>query len=134
QGNLSAESSQFEVRNATIVVIDTVSPIGTAEVLIQLVDDQGRVITTENSLEILIKLVEGLDNLSASSMSTVTPVRFINGQIRVPVSDTEAEEVGIVPQTGLGLKVKAGKVTFGRVAKSGIGTLMWREIKEKKEK
>lgn len=134
QGNLSAESSQFEVRNATIVVIDTVSPIGTAEVLIQLVDDQGRVITTENSLEILIKLIEGLDNLSASSMSTVTPVRFINGQIRIPVSDTEAEEVGIVPQTELGLKVKAGKVTFGRVAKSGIGTLMWREIKEKKEK
>jgi hypothetical protein len=67
-------------------------------------------------------------------MSTVTPVRFINGQIRIPVSDTEAEEVGIIPQTELGLKVKAGKVTFGRIAKSGIGTLMWREIKEKKEK
>ncbi|MFA5316816.1 MAG: DUF6701 domain-containing protein [Dehalococcoidales bacterium] len=134
QGGLSAESSQFEVRNATIVVIDTTSPIGTAEVLIQLVDDQGRVITSENNLEILITLIEGLDNLSASSMSTVTPVRFINGQIRIPVSDTEAEEVGIIPQTELGLKIKAGKVTFGRIAKSGIGTLMWREIKEKKEK
>ena len=131
---LSTESSQFEIRNATIVVIDTTSPIGTGEVLIQLVDDQGRVITTESSLEILIKLIEGLDNLSASSLGTVTPVRFINGQIRIPVSDTEAEEVGIVPQTELGLKIKSGKITFGQVSRSGIGTLMWREIKEKKEK
>lgn len=134
RSGLSTESSQFEVRNATIVVIDTTSPIGTAEVLIQLVDDQGRVITTESNLEILVKLVEGLDNVSASSLATVTPVRFINGQIRIPVSDTEAEEVGILPQTQLGLKVKGGKVTFGRIAKSGIGTLMWREIKEKEEK
>ena len=131
---ISTESPQFEVRNATIQVIDTTSPIGTAEVLIQLVDDQGRVITTESNLQILIKLVEGLDNVSASSLGTVTPVRFINGQIRIPVSDTEAEEVGIIPQTELGLKIKPGKVTFGQISKSGIGTLMWREIKEKKEK
>lgn len=132
--NLSAESGQFVVKNATIVVIDTTSPVGTTEVVIQLVDDQGRIITTESNLEILVKLIEGLDNVSASSMSTVTPVRFINGQIRITISDTEAEEVGIIPQTALGLKIKAGKVTFGRVAKSGIGTLMWREIKEKQEK
>ncbi|MDD4879704.1 MAG: hypothetical protein PHR22_04540 [Candidatus Omnitrophica bacterium] len=132
--NISAESARFEVRNATIQVIDTTSPIGTGEILIQLVDDQGRVITTENNLAILIKLIEGLDNVSASSMGTVTPVRFINGQIRIPVSDTEAEEVGIIPQTELGLKIKSGKITFGKISKSGIGTLMWREIKEKKEK
>ncbi len=132
--NISAESVPFDVRAATIQVTDTTSPVGTGEVLIQLVDDQGRVITTENNLAILIKLVEGLDNMSASSMGTVTPVRFINGQIRVPVSDTEVEEVGIIPQTDLGLQIKPGKITFGRISKSGIGTLMWREIKEKKEK
>jgi hypothetical protein len=132
--SISAESAPFEVRNATIQVIDTTSPIGTGEVLIQLVDDQGRVITTENNLAITLKLVEALDNMSASSMGTVTPVRFINGQIRIPVSDTEAEEVGIIPQTELGLQIKPGKITFGRISKSGIGTLMWREIKEKKEK
>lgn len=131
---LSTESPSFQIRNATIQVIDTVSPIGTAEVLIQLVDDQGRVITTESNLQILVKLFEGLDNMSASSMGTVTPVRFINGQIRIPVSDTEAEEVGIIPQTELGLKIKPGKVTFGKISRFGIGTLMWREIKEKQEK
>lgn len=132
--NLSAESGQFMIKNATIVVIDTASPVGTAEVLMQLVDDQGRTITTESNLEVLVKLVEGLDNVSSSSMATVTPIRFVNGKISVTISDTEAEEVGVIPQTTLGLKIKAGKVTFGRVAKSGIGTLMWREVKEKERK
>ena len=132
--NLFAESGQFIVKNVTIIVTDTVSPVGTTEIEIQLVDDQGRVITTENNLEISVKLIEELDNVSASSMATVTPVRFINGKISITVSDTEAEEVGVLPQTALGLKIKAGKVTFGRAAKSGIGTLMWREMKDKEEK
>jgi hypothetical protein len=131
--NLSSESGQFIIKNATIVVIDTASSIGTTEVLMQLVDDQGRVITTENNLEVLVKLVEALDNVSSSSMATVTPVRFIKGKISITISDTEAEEVGVIPQTTLGLKIKAGKVTFGRVSKSGIGTLLWREVKEKEE-
>lgn len=126
---LVTESAGIEVRNATLVVVDTVSPIGTTEVLIQLVDEGGRLITAESELEISIKLVEAIDNLSASSLSTVTPARFVNGQLRISVSDTEAEEVEIEPLSGLGLKAKKGKVTFGRLAKSGIGTLLWREIK-----
>ncbi len=130
---LAATSSQIVVKNATLVVIDTTSPIGTTEVIIQLVDDEGNLITTESQLEILITLIEAIDNISASSPSTVTPVRFVNGQVRVPVSDTEGEEVGIEPLSQLGLKVRKGKVTFGRVAKRGIGTLLWREIKEQEK-
>lgn len=132
--NLSAETDTFEVKEAIIQVIDTTSLVGTTEVIIQLVDEEGKIITTESDLEVLVKLFEAIDNSSASSMSTVTPVRFINGQIKIPVTDTEAEEVGVFPQTQFGLKVKPGKITFGRVAKSGIGTIMWREVKEKKKK
>lgn len=127
---LSAESSAITVKEATIEVISTVAPVGSTDVVIQLVDDSGQVITTESDLTITVAIDEEHDNTSATSSATTAPVTFRKGVAKIIISDTQAEVITITPMTSLDFKIKKGTVTFGRTAKSGIGTIMWREIKD----
>ena len=127
---LEAESPEIEVREAKIEVISTVAPVGTAEVYIRLVDEEGNTISSENELTLQVSLVEEYDDGSASSTATSTPVTFKNGVAKVLISNSQAEIVSVSAFSSLDFKVKTGTVTFGRAAKTGIGTLMWREIKE----
>ena len=127
---LKTESPSIEVRDASLVVEDTVAPIGTTEVTIKLVDDEGKVIDSESELSVLIGLEEEIDDGSASSPATSTPVTFVDGWAKVLVSNTQAETVTILPSSRYKFKIKKGRVTFGKIAKTGVGTLMWREIKE----
>lgn len=127
---LKGESPKIEVKEATLEVISTVAPVGTAEVLIRLVDEENNVIETENELTLTVELQEEYEDDSASSSALQTPVTFVNGIAKVLISDIQAETVYISPQAEFKFKVKKGKITFGKIAKSGIGTLMWREIKD----
>jgi len=129
KGTLSAESSKIKVKNATIQVIDTTSPVGTGQVTIQIVDDTGNVITSENKLPITIQAIEDSDNNSVSLPSNSG--MFSNGKITIPVSDSEAETVTIVVTSPYKIKIKKGTITFGRAGKTGINQLMWRELKKK---
>jgi len=126
--DITGTSSQIEVKNATIVVISTVSTIGTAEVTVQLVDDDGNIIDTESELLVQIELEEEYDDDSSST--STAPVTFNNGIAKILVSNNQAETVTISPSSDFNFKVKKGTITFGRIAKTGIGTLMWREIKK----
>ncbi|UCD14879.1 MAG: hypothetical protein JSV34_03915, partial [Candidatus Omnitrophota bacterium] len=69
-------------------------------------------------------------NSSAVSSASATPVSFRNGTVVILVSDAQAETVTISPKSAYNFKIKKGTVTFGRVAKTGIGTLMWREKRD----
>ena len=127
---LTADSSNIVVKEATIEVISDVAPIGTTDIVIQLVDENGNVITTENDVTITVSLDEEHDNTTASSSATTTPITFKKGIAKVIISNTQAEIVTITPISKYDFKVKKGTVTFGRTAKTGIGTIMWREIKD----
>lgn len=128
--NLTGESPQIQVKNATIQVISIVSTIGTAEVTIQLVDDDGNIIDSESELFVQIVLEEEYDNDSAYSSTTKTPVAFSNGVAKILISNNQAETVTILPSSEYDFNIKKGTITFGRIAKTGIGALMWREIKD----
>jgi hypothetical protein len=129
EGGFKAETSKITVKNATIEVIDTTSPLGTGEVIIQIVDDEGNVITSESNLAISVKAVEDMDNQTVSLPSgTVT---FTEGRAVITVSDTEAEIVTLIPSSLYKINVKKGTITFGQAGKMGINPLMWRELKGK---
>jgi hypothetical protein len=130
KSGLTAQSPEIEVKNATLVVDDTEAPVGTAEVTVYLVDEEGNVITSENDLIFTVELDEENANSSASSSASQTPVTFVSGKANILVSNTEPEFVTISPKSAYKFKVKKGTVKFGRLAKTGIGVLMWREIKE----
>jgi hypothetical protein len=130
ESGLTAQSPEIEVKSATLVVDDTEAPVGTAEVTVYLVDEEGNVITSENDLTLTVELEEENVNSSASSSASQTPVTFMNGKANILVSNTEPEFVTISPKSTYKFKVKKGTVKFGRLAKTGIGVLMWREIKE----
>lgn len=132
EGALKAESPKITVKNASIQVLDTTSAVGTGEVVIQIVDEQGNVITSENNLVLNVNVVEELGNNSVSLPSG--PITFSEGKAIIPVSDSEAETVTIVPSSMFKIEVKKGTITFGRAGKTGISTLMWRELKTSKPK
>ncbi len=127
---LRGESPKIEVKRATLQVVSTYAPVGTTEVTVRLVDEGGNIISSENELTIQIGLEEEHDDGSASSPAVQSPVKFKKGLAKIPVSNTQAEIVAIFPQGQYDFKIKKGTVTFGRIAKTGIGALMWREIKE----
>ena len=130
ESGLTAQSPSIEVKSATLIVDDTESPLGTTEVIIYLVDEEGNVITSENDLTITIELEEENSNSSASSPASTQAVTLQNGRAIVLVSNTEPEFVTITPRSAYKFKIKKGTVKFGRIAKTGIGVLMWREIKD----
>lgn len=132
--NLSEESEPFQVKQATIEVISGVAPVGTTEVEIQIVDEHGKRITSENQLIIQILFEEEDPNNSLFLSSPGKPILFRNGLAKVVLGNTQAETVTISPDGGSGFKIKAGTVTFGRVGKSGIGTLMLLEPKDDEKK
>ena len=109
-------------------VIDTTSPIGTGEVVVQLVDENGNIITSENNLPVSINTAEEFDNNSV--YLPPEPVALKNGRAIIPISDTEAETVTIIPSSPFKIKIKKGTVTFGQIGRSGISEQMWRELKE----
>ena len=58
------------------------------------------------------------------------PITFNDGIAKVLVSNSQPEVVIISQKSLYDFKIKTGTITFGRITKTGIGTLMWREIKE----
>lgn len=129
KSSLVAESPKITVKNATIEVIDTTSPVGTGEVTIQIVDDAGNIITSENGLPITVRVIEESENNSVSLPSD--SATFSNGKITLPVTDSEAETVTIIISSPYSIKTKKGTIMFGRAGKTGINQLMWRELKKK---
>ncbi len=127
---LTAEFSQIQVKNAILQVISSVATIGTTEVTVQLTDDDGNIIATENDLSVQVILEEEYENSSASSSATDAPTIFKNGVAKILITDNQPETVIISPSSEYDFTVKKGTVTFGRIAKTGIGALMWREIKD----
>ncbi|NLE92151.1 MAG: hypothetical protein GX598_06420 [Elusimicrobia bacterium] len=128
--NLQAESPMITVRNATIVVDDSSSPVGTGEVVVTIVDEEGNIINSESALAVTLEAAEELDNDSVSLSSD--PVTFSNGKITLPITNTEAETVTISVSSAYKIKIKKGSIIFGRAGKTGIGQLMWRELKSAK--
>jgi len=130
ESELEGESPEIEIKEAILQVVSTFAPVGATEVVIQLVDEEGNIITSESELTMQVTLEEEYDDSSASSSAIKTPVTFNKGVAHIVVTNTQAEIVTIAPDSLYDFKVKKGTVTFGRVAKTGIGTLMWREIKD----
>jgi len=127
--SLTAESLDIIVKEAYIQVIDTVSPIGSGEVIIQIVDEFGNVITSEDGLEINVKFVEDIENNSVSLQQGL--ITLTEGRAVITVFNTEAETVTIVPSSPFEINVKKGTIIFGRKGKTGINALMWRELKRR---
>jgi hypothetical protein len=128
--NLEKRSDKIKVKRATLIVVSTFAPVGSTEVIIRLEDAAGNLIISEDELNVNVSLEEEIDNESASSPALKKPVTFNKGIAKVLISNSQAEIVTIVPEAAYDFKIKKGTVTFGRLAKSGIGALMWREIKD----
>jgi hypothetical protein len=128
--NLLSGGHKIEVKDATIEVSTTAAPVGTTVVEIQLVDAQGKRITTENDMKVLIILHEENPNGSVFFSEAGKPILFKNGVAKIVIGDNEAETVSVVAKSSFGLKVKNGKVTFGRAGATGVGSLMLREAKD----
>ena len=133
--SLASAAQSVTVKQATLTVVSTVGPVGSpTEVTILLLDENGKVITAENNATVKVSLLEETANGSISSPALGQPIRLVNGRATFLITDSEAETVGIIPFSELGVKVKPGVVRFGRFAKRGVGVLLWREVKEPKPK
>lgn len=128
--NLETESDEFEVKDATIVISNTSSPVGAASVEIQLVDKDGKRIKEESEMTITILVQEENENGSVFFSELGKPILFKKGVARIVLGDNEAETVTISAVSKFGLKVSKGKVIFGRTGATGVGTLMLRESKD----
>lgn len=129
-GLVSATAS-VTVKQALLKVVSGVAPVGsTAAVTILLVDDQGKVIESESTATITVKLVEENPNESVSASALTQVATFSQGKATVLLSDTEEETVTLTPSSPLGLKAQSGTVRFGRFATKGVGILLWHEIRE----
>lgn len=129
--SLTSAKLSVTVKQALLKVISTVAPIGSAtQVTVLLVDEKGKVIESESSATMKVRLVEESPNGSISSSALGQPIRIVKGRATFLIADSEAETVGVIPFSELGLKVQPGVVRFGRFAKRGVGVLLWREVKE----
>lgn len=128
---LSIKSDNIVIKQATIEVVSTSAPIGSTEVIIKIVDEDGAIIKSENTVTILVELEEEYSDSSATTTASTEIVSFVDGIAKILVSDTQPEVVTITPKADYIFKVKKGSVKFGRIAKTGIGALMWREIKSR---
>ncbi|MBN2483891.1 MAG: Ig-like domain-containing protein [Candidatus Omnitrophica bacterium] len=128
---LKKQSPIFEIVLGTLIVIAPPdAPIGSVEITVGLVDENGNYIQ-ENNLEVLLQLDEENPDGSAYSSSLLTPIKLQNGKAIMTLSNSEAENVLLTPYSSdFQFKVQEGQVRFGRIAKSGIGTSLWREIKK----
>ncbi len=129
QDGFAVTSPDITIKGAFIQVIDTTAVVGTGQVEIRLVDEDGNIIV-DNGLSLNILLEEDNDNQSAYLASG--QVTLQDGRAFVSITDSEAEDVTVSATSNLKIKSKKGKIKFGRIGKSGINPLLWREIKEKK--
>lgn len=120
----------FEVKEATLIITAPPSAgIGSVDVGVKLVDEEGNVIP-DNTLEIKATLEEENPNSSVYSQATKKPLTLYKGRAQFSITESEAEEVGVmVFAPSLNIKSKAVKIKFGHIAKTGIGTFLWREKK-----
>jgi len=130
ESGLKAQCPEIEVKEATLSVVSIVAPVGTAEVVVKLLDENGNIITFENDLDLMVELEEENPDGSASSSASLQAITFLNGIARILIRNAQAEVVTIIPKSTFKFKIKKGTVTFGKMAKTGIGTLMWREVKD----
>jgi hypothetical protein len=130
ENGLSVESDRIEVVDATIYVSSTSSPVGSAQVEIQLLDSKGKRIRDENEMTVTILFEEENENGSVFFSELGKPILFKKGIAKVVIGDSEAETVNISARSKYGLKVVNGKVVFGRAGAAGVGTLMLRETKD----
>lgn len=128
--NLVAESEDFTVKDATIVVSNTSAPVGATSVEIQLVDSEGKRIKEENEMTITILVQEENENGSVFFSELGKPILFKKGLARIVLGNSEAETVIVSARSKFGLKVANGKVIFGRAGATGVGALMLRESKD----
>lgn len=127
---ISVQSEKITVKQAVLTVISTEAVVGTiTEVFITLTDEDNNIIAAENNVSINIVLEEENPNNTVESSIEEQPVTFSKGVAKFTVTDMEAETITVVPVSKYGFKIKKGTVKFGCLAKSGIGTLMWREIR-----
>ena len=131
--DLEAEA-EFEIKLATLIVDPpSETPVGTVEVPVYLVDEDGNIIP-ENDLPVTVSVEEEDQNYSAFSSAFSSPIYLLNGKAIVVVGNTEAETVILTPASGkYKFNIKKGKVKFGRISRTGVGTLFWREIKKGEE-
>ncbi|MBI2095879.1 MAG: hypothetical protein HYT89_06900, partial [Candidatus Omnitrophica bacterium] len=129
-GSMTASTAPIKVKDASVEVISTVAPIGTTEVEIQLVDETGNRVTSENSISIQILWEEETADNSVFFTSPGKPIIFNKGLAKVVIGNTQAETVKISATAKYGFKIKSGTVSFGRVGSSGIGAVMYWEPKD----
>ena len=133
--SLASAQLSATVKQATLVVVSTVGAVGSpTEVTVKLVDEKGKVIESESNATLQVRLLEESANGSISSSALGRPIQIVKGRATFLITDTEAETVGVIPFSELGVKVQPGVVRFGRFAKRGVGFLLWREVKEPKPK
>ncbi|HEX9779635.1 MAG TPA: DUF6701 domain-containing protein [bacterium] len=128
---LVSPTEEVLVKEAILQIPSTNAPVGgTAEIPITLVDEDGNVIESENSLTIVIEFDEERPNRSVGSSALNQRITLVNGRATVVLTNFEEESVGISASAPFGLRTQAGTVKFGHFATKGVGFLMWREITE----
>jgi hypothetical protein len=126
----ASEKVEFKVKAAILEVISVTAPLGTAEVFVKLVDEEGKVIETENEMQITIVMEELNPDGSASFVGNQNTAVFSKGLARFLISNSEEEEVTITPYSSLDLAVRKGTVTFSKLSNTGVGIMMWKEKKD----
>jgi hypothetical protein len=131
---VNAMSEEIEIRNGTIKVFSDQGAIGELTLTVAVMDDNGDVMTEDNSTTFWVTLNESNDNKSASSPAVSELMTMDMGQATITISDTEAETVEVIPSSKPILRVEPGTATFGTVSSTGIGIQMYREVKDEKKK
>ncbi len=127
-------SEDIIIRNGTIKVFSDQGAIGEMTLTVAVIDDNGEVMTEDNSTTFWVTLKESNENQSASSPAVTQLMTMDMGQAVIMVNNSEAETVEVIPSSKPILRVETGTVTFGTVSGTGIGIQMYREVKDEEIK
>jgi hypothetical protein len=129
----ATSADEFEVKNGTLVIEPRLVPVGTTEVILKILDDDGVVLTDDLSTEFTVALSESNANGSASSPAVRVPVTVNRGTASFPLTDTEAETVTVRAESVPELDSESVEITFvtgGAVLREGgMRFDYWREVK-----
>lgn len=131
--SLVGESEIIIIKEGIIKVNSAAGPVGSIRTTVEILDSDGNILTEDNSTTFTILIDEVIENGTASSTTTTSPVTVTNGVGEITITDTEGETVTVTPLSTPTLTPISGSVTFGTISGTGLGVELWREIRSPRE-
>ncbi|MCD4781773.1 MAG: DUF2341 domain-containing protein [Candidatus Omnitrophica bacterium] len=131
--DVSGSSDPVTIKEASIKVFSSQGPVGDLSLTVAIIDEEGDIITRDDSTIFTVTLEEGISDNSATSDTISQPGIMTEGRATIIVTDDQVESVTVIPFSTPTLESVSGTATYGSVSGSGIGIQFFRELKDERQ-